>query len=749
MRGAKSLATGLRLSNSFVVALALLVGSVLNTMTATAAAPATAPPASNDVLFVPTLGRGGVPASDVAAVVVTLTATNPSAPGFVTVFECAQGRPPTSNLNVDSRDIPNTALIRIAHDGMICVYRLSPVDVIIDVTGYVAAGSAVNPVAAFRALDTRQTSPGSPDTQKGVRLQLGGSQVPAGARAVIANVTATEAQGAGFVTAYPCSAGDQGTSNVNFTANVDIANLSLLAIDDTGALCVGTSTKAQVVVDVLGWVASSASVTVIAPVRLADTRSATSVSPDASLRVHVSDPGQASSVLNVTTTRQSGPGYVTVYPCTPTVPLTSAGNFVAGIDAAATVLAKLSAEGDTCIYVSARTDVVVDLQATMSASSGVIALQPYRLVDTRDGAKLASTVVGRRALVDEILSGVTATDLSFVSSFTNSGSTVRRGDDVYRAIDLRRSLIPGQPVGPSWLVTATSAGNQIWSVPLFAGDPITGSVTVIRTDADNVYATKSTYVSGPISSQTLIAFNRADGSVRWSTPLNAPADYTFVSASAGVVTVTQGASMTVFDPISGAVKFTRSAPGFNVFGEVAAESMIVSEAARGANSRATGETVRMLDPATGAVVWQRPIAIWINCVIGSRMIVQGDTAFAVNHGIVTALDSHTGVFRWQRTLVDAFRFHANDLGIQDEWVTRDGSIIVYVEPYSFFGGERPYIGRINGATGTTDWVWHFDDGIPTGDVALVGDNLVIARRTPTGAPDRSLVLNASTGARNA
>ncbi|MBI4884752.1 MAG: hypothetical protein HY826_11945, partial [Actinobacteria bacterium] len=53
-------------------------------------------------------GRGGVPASGVGSVAVNVTAINPSAAGYLTVWPTGQPRPNASNLNfVPGQVVPN------------------------------------------------------------------------------------------------------------------------------------------------------------------------------------------------------------------------------------------------------------------------------------------------------------------------------------------------------------------------------------------------------------------------------------------------------------------------------------------------------------------------------------------------------------------------------------------------------------------------------------------------------------------
>ncbi|MCW2598435.1 MAG: hypothetical protein JWM02_264, partial [Frankiales bacterium] len=81
-------------------------------------------------------GRGGVPA-DAKTVVVTLTATNVTAAGFITGWY-GGSRPATSDLNLlPGSTVANLAVIPLSSTGTISLYNLAGhTDLIADVLGY-------------------------------------------------------------------------------------------------------------------------------------------------------------------------------------------------------------------------------------------------------------------------------------------------------------------------------------------------------------------------------------------------------------------------------------------------------------------------------------------------------------------------------------------------------------------------------------------------------------------------------------
>jgi hypothetical protein len=101
-------------------------------------------------------GTAGVPA-DAAAVVLNVTVANPTAPGFVTVWPCDQPQPLASNLNyVAAQTVPNLVIAKVGTNGNVCLFTMSPADLIVDVAGYFPAGSTFTPITnPQRILDTR------------------------------------------------------------------------------------------------------------------------------------------------------------------------------------------------------------------------------------------------------------------------------------------------------------------------------------------------------------------------------------------------------------------------------------------------------------------------------------------------------------------------------------------------------------------------------------------------------------------
>ena len=144
----------------------------------------------------------------------------------------------------------------------------------------------------------------------------------------------------------------------------------------------------------------SAPITAVSPDRLLDTRSAIGIDRITRLthserievvvagRAGVPATGVSAVSLNVTATSTStrgGFGYITVYPCTATVPDTSSVNFADGATVANSVLTPLSADGTVCFTVYGSAHIIADVNGAVMANNGFEPVTPTRRADTRSG----------------------------------------------------------------------------------------------------------------------------------------------------------------------------------------------------------------------------------------------------------------------------------------------------------------------------------------------------------------------------
>ena len=275
--------------------------------------------------------------------------------------------------------------------------------------------SAATPVAGFepvdpvRLLDTRE--PGAPVSRlranEVATLDLR-TRAPQGTVAVALNLTATGTAGDGFVRVYPCTAAATATSNLNPVAARVTTNAAVVAFGD-GRICLQSMTDTDLVVDLNGWLTTSATagLVITTPERLLDTRTANPISTRLSAGQEIAVPvvapdSTATAVtLNVTAADPAADGYVTAYPCGTQRPLVSNLNPTAGVTAPNLVNVRVGDRHSVCFFTTVDTDLVIDKISSFEpgAPARFAPIDPIRHVDTRgrgftrgpDGAGLVTT----------------------------------------------------------------------------------------------------------------------------------------------------------------------------------------------------------------------------------------------------------------------------------------------------------------------------------------------------------------------
>ncbi|MEM1334703.1 MAG: hypothetical protein AAGG08_14725, partial [Actinomycetota bacterium] len=291
-------------------------------------------------LAVTLTGVAGIPDTGVGAIDLNVTVARMAAPGFISVYPCASGNDGTSRLNYAPRaDIVGLAVavqvIAVPDaDGRVCFEASSPTDLIVDTSGWLRIAGGFRSVPAVRLVDTRDgsgvTAIGEgrlrPETPAPIRI-AGAAGVPDDAVAVVLSVVATGADTRGFLSVFPCSAGFQTTSNLNFVDPRPRANAVTAPLDENGEICAFASSAVHLVVDLVGYHVPDLGIDPVTPTRVVDSRGGTGPVPVGRLEPFVpvavdvvagadlpADLVDAVS-LNVTAVGGVGPGFMSVFPC--------------------------------------------------------------------------------------------------------------------------------------------------------------------------------------------------------------------------------------------------------------------------------------------------------------------------------------------------------------------------------------------------------------------------------------------------
>lgn len=338
-------------------------------------------------------GVGGVPETNVGAVVLNVTVADANEGGFITVFPCDKPRPLASNVNFPGgKIVANQVTAKVSADGFVCLFTSSETHLVADVSGWYAGEMASTPGVFYeqltptRIVDTREAKGDRPAGQLGAGTVLevkipGSNAVPAGTvvRAVSMNVTAVGAAEDGFITVFPCGGERPWASNVNFEGGAHpVANLATAKVSADGFVCFYASAATHLIVDLQGYFAPySATNTIftpLSPVRVLDTREGVGIEGARAARAGAGSviavkvagehgvPLEAKAVLlNVTITEADGLGFVTAWPCGHPRPLASFLNYTRGVDRANLTPVRVGEGGKVCLFVQAGTEVVADL----------------------------------------------------------------------------------------------------------------------------------------------------------------------------------------------------------------------------------------------------------------------------------------------------------------------------------------------------------------------------------------------------
>jgi Tol biopolymer transport system component len=327
-------------------------------------------------------GKSGLPAAGISAVVVNLTATEPSEGSYLTAFPTGTAHPLASNLNFGpGQTIANLVVVKVGTGGEFSIYNARGfTHVIADVVGWYSDGSAVagdryTPLAPARILDTRAThSPVGPNQTIDVQATGEGLVPSGGVSAVVVNITATEATAGSYLTAFPTGTAPPVASNLNFGPGQTIANLVVVKLGTGGKFTIYNAQGfTQVIADVVGWYSDDPSaegsrLTATSPARILDTRTThTPIGPNASVDVQAAGtapvpPGALAVVVNLTATDPTAGSYLTAFPAGTAKPLASNLNFGPGQTVPNSVVVKLGTGGKFSVYNAAgSTDVIADV----------------------------------------------------------------------------------------------------------------------------------------------------------------------------------------------------------------------------------------------------------------------------------------------------------------------------------------------------------------------------------------------------
>jgi len=303
---------------------------------------------------VPIGGTGTIPA-DATAVALNVTETDAQTGGYITAYPTGGAVPTTSNLNyTQGQTKAANVIVGLGTGGKVTLTNIAggSVSLIADVTGYFTktTTSGYQATAPNRVLDTRKgtgLTGGKPAKVGGgqtIPVTVSGGFGVSGVTAVVLNLTATNAAGGGYITAYGDGAARPVASSLNYAAGSTIANTVIVPVSTGGKIDLynGSSAPVDLIADVEGYFSTfpdaNGAFVPVTPTRLYDSRKSAPLTSfgTATLEPSVLDTQAqlpstvAGYVYNLTATQPAAGGYLTVYPAGTTQPTASNLNFNAG-----------------------------------------------------------------------------------------------------------------------------------------------------------------------------------------------------------------------------------------------------------------------------------------------------------------------------------------------------------------------------------------------------------------------------------
>src|SRR5581483_5320022 len=313
------------------------------------------------------VGHDGVPANNVSAVVMNITAVSPTATSWITAWPAGVTMPLAASVNFGAgQTIGNLVTVKVGAGGNVSLSNaIGAVHVIADIVGYYgfAGDSRLTPLVPARILDTRGATGGHPGAfGPGASFDLqvtGQGGVPAsGVSGVVMNITAVGPTATSWLTAWPTGVTMPLAASVNFGAGQTVGNLVKVKLGTGGKVSLSNANGAvHVVADVVGYYgpAGDSVLIPVVPARILDTRNGTSharaAGPNQSFDVQVAGQGgvppsgATAVVVNITAVSPSAGSFVTVWPSGLGMPLASTTNFAAGQTIGHLAVLKIGANG--------------------------------------------------------------------------------------------------------------------------------------------------------------------------------------------------------------------------------------------------------------------------------------------------------------------------------------------------------------------------------------------------------------------
>ncbi|GAA1983786.1 M6 family metalloprotease domain-containing protein [Microbacterium pumilum] len=342
--------------------------------------PGTSKVAAGGTVTLDVTGVGGVPASGVSAVVLSITTTQSATGGRITVYPSGQPKPNTTDVSYQAgANMTGLAIAKVGADGNVRLFSTAATHMGADVVGYFPSGSEFTSLKPARVLDTRSGvgRPGTAQVPAGGTVTLdvtGVGGVPAsGVSAVVVSITTTQSATAGRITVYPSGQAKPTATNVSYQPGANMTGLAIAKVGADGNITLASTAATHMGADVVGYFPSGSQFTSLTPARLLDTRSGVgrpgtaqvpaggTVTLDVTGVGGVPASGVSAVIVSITTTQSTTAGRITVYPSDQPRPTATNVSYQPGANMTGLAIAKVGADGTINLFSTAATHMGADV----------------------------------------------------------------------------------------------------------------------------------------------------------------------------------------------------------------------------------------------------------------------------------------------------------------------------------------------------------------------------------------------------
>lgn len=486
-------------------------------------------------------GLGGIPTTDVLAVVLDLTVYNNNSGAWGILWQAGTTRPyPASSINyVPGRVVTNSVTTKVGASGSaagkVSFFTWEATDMLIDVVGYyrtAPGGGGYVPLTQTRILDTAGAKiPANSSIDRKLR-GVAGIPDSTAVTAVVMNATVYGATGPGPLTVWPRGVARPDTSVMNYSPATARTEMVTATLSADGWASVWTWASIDLIIDVAGYYTTGSNSTFVplTPKRIVDTRYNGTrynnnpnwgigpvtqyLTPNTATAIKVTgtggvpETGVSTVILNVvadaaTTATSSQLGFLTVWASGDAQPGILTMSYYGAESASNLVMAKVGADGKINIYnYYAATELIIDVVGYFTTGTGPGAPTNVIAAPANQGATLAwgpPASDGGTALAGYLVKVYKTTPtLTYVSETTTCATCtsttltgLTNGQPYQFEVSARNSLGYGSPATSNVVtpnMTTTTSTSTTTTVP-----PTTTSTSTTTT----VPPTTTTTTPGP------------------------------------------------------------------------------------------------------------------------------------------------------------------------------------------------------------------------------------------------------------